>query len=1202
MSKLKQAPPKKNAPHWFASFCSDQRLENILSGEFPHIAGVHRGVASPLVAAMFLKSIGQNRPLMAVFHSDAEAFRFYEEARYILKEIADHPESHPFVNQTGSLTKANRLQTLEPLYLPSWGILPFTFSRPAREKEGYRARALSSLIRDDAPRLLATSIEALSLRIPKPSYQANLALEIQTGQEFSFSDLSRYLEQHEYERVDIVNNYGQFSIKGNVVDLFAPSHDDPVRIDFFGDEVETIQLFDPNTQRSYRELNSTTLFPARDLVLSQVQPGQADDLHEDLKKQDLAIPPFLSGSDPSGFWDLYPEFFETGQMSDYFSSPPLVVFFEPHQIWSQAQNLDQERIFLYEKNSERAVSLPEKLFFSAEELESEYQKNNITVMNLYSVPRGSREEYPEYDARFPMPAEYKGRINRFVEEWSSSSPEKEDTLAVTPKAPGATGSGDHDLYISASTGTQLERIEHILSAYGEFSAGVTSFLSPLRRGFLWNPSAGSGNKPGKKEPKDAIAALFTEHELFGKSTKIQRIKKSATQIIGSFTDLKNGDYVVHINYGIGRFLTLKRMSVAGAERDFLELEYAGSDKLYVPLEQLNLVHKYIGSSDHPRIDFLGKRSSWEKSREKARESAEKTAAELLELYAKREKAVGYAYPVDGRFQEQFEASFPFEETDHQIATINEVKKDMESDKPMDRLICGDVGFGKTEVAIRAAFKAVMAGKQVSVLCPTTVLAFQHYNTFQSRFENYAVTVDYVSRFRTASEIAAIKSKAAAGKIDIIIGTHALLSPAYQWKNLGLLVIDEEQKFGVAHKEKIKQLKHNIDSIAMTATPIPRTLQMSLIGIRDLSIIETPPRNRKKIETYVIEENDSVLHNALKHEVERGGQVFILHNRVQTIEAQAKRILSIYPKARLVILHGQLSEHEIERRMLDFYRQHYDIMLSTTIIESGVDIPNANTLIVMGAHKFGLSQLYQIKGRVGRSDRQAYAYFFYPAQMAVNEIAQKRLNTLMEHDGLGDGFKIAMKDLEIRGAGNLLGKEQSGDIMTIGFELYVRMLSEKIAELRNEEVEEPFECLIQTDVDFYLPDEYIEGVRQKMEVYKKMAAAQTPQDIDELSEEIRDRFGKPPAILEAMLLQEKLRVYGNLLKLEKINVNGANASLAASPRTELSMEKMMKLIQNDQRFHPDASNPKNINYRSSKASGEAASTMKELCSVLEYLAG
>lgn len=1037
-------------------------------------------------------------------------------------------------------------------YLPLWGNLPLSYGLADNEKQGYRSRAMTAILYHRQPALYVVSVDALSAKVPQKDFYTDLELQLKESMEISMNEIADFLTEHGYEREEVVEAPGQFSQKGSIMDIYCPGYFDPVRLDFFGDEIESLRFFDPLTQVSTAKITSIVLFSRYDL------PFKNEDfnlLYDSMKDSGKDLPPVLttSAADRHGLWDVYPLMCKTGLVLDLFAEPPDVLVYDYSAIIERIDNIASEIRFLREKNSHRLLAADKDLFASEEELLPVLEQ--ATKINYVS------RSTEDFSVKLKPAPVFKGRISYMVQELDQTGADKE-------------------IFISVSGTDQKERLSHILEAYPEKKIDPHIFISNLRNGFEWQQGL-----------------LLTEHEIFGRSVQRLKVAKSTSQVIESFVDLNEGDYVVHVNYGIGRFVRLKRMTVAQTERDFLELEYADQDKLYIPLEQLNLVHRYIGSTENPKLDYLGKKSSWQKTRARVSESIENLAAELLELYAKRENARGIAFAPDSRFQEEFEAAFAFEETDHQISAITEVKKDMESVKPMDRLICGDVGFGKTEVAIRAAFKCVMAGKQAALLCPTTILAFQHYNTFRHRFKEYPVSIEFISRFRTAGEVKKVREKLKDGSVDIVIGTHALLTKTIEFKNLGLLIIDEEQRFGVSHKEAIKKLKANIDTLTLTATPIPRTLHMSLVGIRDLSLIETPPRNRQKIETWVVEENDELLRQAIKKELERGGQVYVLHNQVKTIEAQARRIHGMLPSARTAVLHGKMSEEEIEITMLDFYKHSYDILVSTTIIESGIDIPNVNTLIVMNAQNFGLSQLYQIKGRVGRSERQAYAYFFYPANKSLTETAQKRLNTLQEYDGLGAGFKIAMKDLEIRGAGNLLGKEQSGDILDVGFELYVQMLQEKLAELREEEKDD-FEAVVSIPQDFYFDDNYIHDTRQKMEFYKKLASCRTIEAIENVAAELEDRFGRPPQLVQAMVQYETVRVLANRLKLDKIEHIDNDFILTASPETTLSMQKLGPLIANDRRFIPDPDDVRKIKFR--PQAKELLKSLEELSGILDYL--
>ncbi|MCB1199424.1 MAG: transcription-repair coupling factor [Leptospiraceae bacterium] len=1043
------------------------------------------------------------------------------------------------------------------VFFPQFGGIPFTHAGANSEREGQRIRALAHLYHE-GPVVFVTSIDAISWKLSDPQQTFEKSITVKTGDRIEREALLTQFVQAGYTREELVETPGQFAVKGSVIDIFSPGFVHPLRIDFFDDEIESLRLFDLLTQKSLTSIDSLQLFPAHEIIFEN---NELNLLLESALSQSKEIPPVLQDSltDRRGIWDIYPMVRKTvftGQEAPEFET----FLYDVEASFARLEHLKNEREFLFQRHENRFFANVHDLFFS----ETELQNTLADVKKIYRLPH-SLADFPLHLNDAPT---FKGRISRLVEMLSG------------------TEFKNKKIFLSSSISAQKERLEHILSAYEEIET-PEFILAPFHSGFAWQNGM-----------------LLTEHELFGKSGRSQRIKKTSTEIIESFVDLNEGDYVVHVNYGIGRFVRLKRMTALGHERDFLEIEYNGADKLYVPLEKLQLVHRYIGATENPRLDFLGKKSSWEKTRARVEAAIESIADELLELYAERESARGFSYPVDSSFQEEFEAAFPYEETDHQIEAILDVKKDMESEKPMDRLVCGDVGFGKTEVAIRAAFKAVMAGKQVAVLCPTTVLAFQHFHTFTERFKEYPVSVDFISRFKTPLEIKKIKEKLKEGSLDIVIGTHALLS-GIEYSHLGLLVIDEEQRFGVTHKEAIKQIKSNIDCLTMTATPIPRTLHMSLVGIRDLSLIETPPRNRMKIETYVLEEDEEILHLAIRNELERGGQVYILHNKVKTIQAQAGRIHSIYPKARVGILHGQMPDDEIENVMLDFYQRQYDILVTTTIIESGIDIPNVNTLIVLSAQALGLAQLYQIKGRVGRSDRQAYAYFFYPPNTSLNEVAQKRLNTLQEFDELGAGFKIAMKDLEIRGAGNILGKEQSGEILDVGFELYVSMLHEKIEEKRGNASPQVNECAVIIPQDFYFPDSYIVDTRQKMEFYKKIVSAGDVAALDLVASDLEDRFGPVPKAVESILLASKLRVMGTSIQLDKIEYLAAANSrskdefiLVAGPGSKISGERLFSLISSDARFKPDAEDPRKLHFYPQVEDLNAQ--MNEILRILNYI--
>ncbi|MDH5717444.1 MAG: transcription-repair coupling factor [Spirochaetia bacterium] len=1122
------------------SFLKHPEINKIYQSQEKVLTGMSfSSLASVLYA--YSKKLTFNKNYLIILPRQRQAKELFETLRFIEDKI----------NISDKKSKSELV-----LYFPDWGMLPFLHAKPDSENEGVRTKALSRLIQKEKPVILVTSIDVLARKIPAKEYFHESEFLLKKNQRININDLLNYLQTNGYERVDMAEKTGHFSVKGGIVDIFCPAYFNPVRVDFFGDEIDSIRFFDPLSQKSYETISAISIFARRDLIYSN---EDIEKTSEEIQKKsrDKIHPPFTHTREPldlSGLWDFYPLFCETSSLIQFFNEEPEIILWDMPAAFERLSNFLEELKFLRDKNNEKYHLNINELFFSESEIKELIK--NATIFS--SVPQSLHD----FSLHLQNPPVFKGKISSMVETLN-----QEEYAAK-------------QIFISSRFEGQKERLEHVLSGYKDKKFSCTFLISPFQEGFLWS---------------DGL--LLTDKEIFGKSVRAFRASKSATQIIESFVDLKEGDYVVHVNYGIGRFVRLKRMTAAGNERDFLELEYASNDKLYVPLEHLNQIHRYIGSTENPSLDYLGKKSSWEKTKTRVQESIEKLAVELLEIYAKREKARGIVFPKDSRFQEEFEAGFPYEETDDQISSINEVKKDMESEKPMDRLICGDVGFGKTEVAIRAAFKAVIAGKQAAVLCPTTILAFQHYNTFKDRFLGYPVEIDFLSRFKTAGQVKDIKEKLKTGKLDIVIGTHALLSKTISFKNLGLLVIDEEQRFGVKHKENIKKIKSNIDCITLTATPIPRTLQMSLMGIRDLSLIETPPRNRQKIETYVLEENEEILKHAVFEELKRNGQVFVLHNKVKTIDAQVHRLKNLFPKVKAAALHGQMPEDQIENVMLDFYKGYYDILVSTTIIESGIDIPNVNTLIVLNSQNFGLSQMYQLKGRIGRSDRQAYAYFFYPAKSSISETAQKRLNTIQEYDELGAGFKIAMKDLEIRGAGNILGKEQSGDIMEVGFELYLSMLQDKIAEMKHEE-KEHFQSMVSIPQDFFFPDSYISDTAQKMEFYKKFFSSQTIEELEKVQEEMTDRFGISPENVQAMLSQAAVQILSSQLRLDKIEWNKEKFILTASPVTAVSMDKLIKLMKNDTRFKAHPADPRKIEFiPSQKETGKA---LLECRRILEYL--
>jgi len=1063
--------------------------------------------------------------------------------------VADDATALDFVRAWNSLHALSPTD-IEYAALVSWGVIPYSFAAPDKEKEYQRTRA-EFLIRSELPCLIVASSEGLTQLIAADTDPHAHARLIKPGTRIHRQELTEYLSACGYVHQNPVTKPGEFCVKGSIIDVFPPDEDSPVRLDFFGDDIESIKVFSHETQRSFGSLDEVRISALRPPVA-----GLEKEITAFLAKQKnlkAELPPVLTthGTNLAGYADLYPALRQCLPVSALWQDQVFVC--DNEAVTARLNILNAERSYLYERCENPVKLAPAELFADASAI-AQFLSKGLSLL-------------PESKADLPS--------------WSAT-PRFGGRLGLLKDYLDSQESGNEVFYFIGSEG-QRERLSNALVDYPQ---------PKILPGYYPHGFCGPG------------ITVFTENDIFGRVVRKYAPDKSISQLIESYTDLKEGDFVVHVNYGIARFAALRRMRVQNTERDFLELRFADEDKLFVPLDQLNLVHKYIGSTENPRLDYLGKKSSWAKTRARVKRMVDSIAQELIELYAQRLEQKGFKFPPDSSFQHDFEAAFPFTETEHQLEAIQAIKQDMESDKAMDRLVCGDVGFGKTEVAMRAAFKAAMAGKQVVVLCPTTILAFQHYRSFSKRFADYPISIDYVSRFRTAAEIAEIKKKLAEGKLDIVIGTHALLSDDIRYKSLGLLIVDEEQRFGVTHKEKLRKLRHNLDCLALTATPIPRTLHMSLSGIRDLSIIETPPADRRKIETHVLQENEEVLRLAIKHELERGGQVYVLHNKVKTIDEQAARVRILAPQARIAVLHGQMPESEIEEIMVDFYQHAYDLLVSTTIIESGIDIPNVNTLVVLDAHEFGLSQLYQLKGRVGRSDRQAYAYFFYPPPSVapLTAEAERRLEVLAEYDDLGSGFRIALKDLEIRGAGNLLGKEQSGEILEIGFELYSQMLNDKIRELRGQKREtDDFSCTVTLPCDWYFPDDYISDTRAKMEFYKSISSAQNAEEFLAIREALTDRFGKPPEIVELMLLFEEIRHLANALRLEKIALDSETGFpyLIVAPAHRLDMERVSSLLMRDKRVRLDPYDAKRINLQLQTTPQLAL--FRELRALLRFLA-
>ena len=1037
---------------------------------------------------------------------------------------------------------------IDPQYLctlPPWETLPYEFVSPSENLERERVATLYRIINGE-PVVIVATVESLIRNIPERSFFIRKGIPLSVGEEYPFDDIISALLAYGYSREHRVESFGQFSVKGGIIDIFLSSHQTPVRLDFFGDTLDSIREFDIESQVSHTSISSITIYPRKELILSQQESELIRSHLTDAKERGLEIPHYeeliTETGNPithlSGIEDLFPIAIRTENILAYLSDNAKYIYLETPELIAQRDQLLKTFHELYRKRAKHVPCLePDELIDStvfddalaaAIELKVFTTTRNALNWKLRSIPT------------------FHGKIKSVREEIARRIEDNWRIIITT----GFEGQARrlYDLFNEFTPDSDFEKISA--------DNPVNILIAPLKEGF---------------EIVSERILILTDHEIFGKTyrRKVQ-FKKKRTRPIESFLDLKEGSYVVHINHGIGIFRGIERMSAGGVERDFLLIEYADSDRLYVSLDQITMVQSYIGiDGKKPRIDSLGRKSAWNRIKDRVQKSVEEIAGDLIEIYSKRRALKGFQYPPDTMWQEEFESKFEYEETPDQITTIEDVKDDMESTQPADRVICGDVGFGKTEVAIRASFKAVMAGKQVAMLVPTTVLAMQHFTTFTNRFVDYPINIEMLSRFRTRGEINDIKKKLSSGEVDIVIGTHALLAKSMAFKNLGLLIIDEEQRFGVNHKEQLKKLRTLVDVITLSATPIPRTLHMAVAGIRDLSIIATPPENRQSIDTYVLEENPDIIRMAIMREIERDGQVFYVHNRVETIDAQQRILTELVPEAKFCIAHGQMREHELEEVMIDFLAGEYDVLISTTIIESGLDMPNVNTIIIDRADTFGLSQLYQLKGRVGRSIRKAYAYLFYPRHVPLTEAAQKRLQVIAEYSDLGSGYKIAMKDLEIRGSGNILGREQSGNIMDVGFDLYCQMLEDAVRKLKGEKPIRIFRTPVFLNTNFYIPASYIADERQKIEFYKRFESCETVDEVEQLEGELIDRFGEPPKEVRILIELEKIRAIASSLGIDEIIEESRSIKMRISAESRIDRNEIIESIKKDNRLNLDS---------------------------------
>ena len=1057
--------------------------EKISEKTFPiNIYGISESGKSYIINGIFEEN---DNSMVVVTHSDVDAKNLYEDLSFYTTDV---------------------------FYFPVREVVFYNVDAISGDLRWARLKVIKEILQNERKKIIVTSIDSLtSLYTPK-EYYLRYSMIIKTGDNVDLKEISKSLLQCGYERVEVVEGKGEFSFRGGILDVFPPTSAYPYRVELFGDEVDSIRTFNTESQRSIEKVEEFSIFPSKEVIVDDECRSRAvQNINEELKKvianvskenkESVEKIKGIVGKNIELLNNTY--YFETIDSYLPFFYEKLDSFFDYLQGYTfvvddfKRSSGKMESIY-YEFNEnymsflQRGDILPSQnsLLLNKGELESKLE--NSSLITLSSFLNKSDGLFNTVDIGFEEVTlnKYNGQLNMLIEDIQERKEKKYKTV------------------ILAGTRPRGERLVKTLMEKGIFSTYKDS-IDKIEAGEV---VITFGNLLRGFDYPELELSIISDKDIFGETRRKRSgkaVRKKGVAKITSFAELKPGDYVVHANHGIGVYKGIKQMAAGGTTRDYLDIVYDKGDKLYVPVDQLDLVQKYIGSEGNsPKINKLGG-AEWQKAKAKARKSINEIAQDLVKLYAARATLKGHSFGKDTEWQRQFEDEFPYEETPDQLASLEEIKRDMESDKPMDRLLCGDVGYGKTEVAIRAAFKAVMDGKQVAFLVPTTILADQHYNNFIKRFSDFPIKIDMISRFRTPKQQKATLQALKEGNVDILIGTHRLVSKDIVFKDLGLLIVDEEQRFGVAQKEKIKGMKKNVDVLTLSATPIPRTLHMSLTGVRDISVIETPPEDRYPIQTYVVEQNDQLIRDAILREIGRGGQVYFVYNRVESIDSMANYIRDLVPECKVGIMHGQMTEKELETEMIAFMNKEYDVLVCTTIIETGIDISNVNTMIVHNADKMGLSQLYQLRGRVGRANRIAYAYFIYTKDKILTEVAEKRLKALKDFTELGSGFKIAMRDLEIRGAGNMMGSSQHGHMASIGYDLYCRMLEDTIKLIKGEIENEPIETSVDIKVDAFIPSSYITDEIQKIEVYKKIAAIENINDFMEIKSELEDRYSSIP---------------------------------------------------------------------------------------------
>ncbi len=1131
---------------------------------------------------MYACSDGKKHTIIVTFH-EQKAKELYEDYRFFDSNVVYFPAKDVLFYQSdirGNVLTAERIRALKAIH----------------EKERVT---------------VITTFDALMNTQAPPEKLLNCLMTLAPGDEVNLEEVTKQLVQMGYEKEYQVETMGQFALRGGILDIFPLTEENPIRIEMWGDEIDTIRTFDTESQKSIENIDEINIYPACELVLSEEEKQAgierllkeakktSDKLRKEMKTEE-AHRALSTAQEKAEEWgelsiyagmDAYLSYFCEKRIGllDYFDPADTFLFFdELSRCVERGKQTEMEFSESMKHRLEKGYILPgqmKELFLEKEIIGKCHAFSCISFAALDNKPNGLKQQ-ASFGIHVKSVNSYNNSFELLVKELKNYKKNHYKIILLSGSRTRAKRLAE-DLLDEGLNSFYTEDYDHAL-----LEGQIMVCYGKVHRGY---------------EYPILQFAVITETDIFGgEKKKKKRHRTYEGEKIANFTDLNVGDYVVHENHGLGVYKGIEKIEVDKILKDYIKIEYAGGSNLYILATQLEMIQKYAGKdAKKPKLNRLGGQE-WTKTKSRVRGAVKEIAADLVKLYALREEKNGFVYGPDTVWQREFEELFPFEETQDQELAIEDTKRDMESTKIMDRLICGDVGYGKTEVAIRAAFKAVQEGKQVAYLAPTTILAQQIYNTFSQRMKDFPVRVDLMCRFCTAGEMKHTVEGLKKGQVDVVVGTHRILSKDVEFKDLGLLVVDEEQRFGVAHKEKIKQMKTNVDVLTLTATPIPRTLHMSLIGIRDMSVLEEPPMDRLPIQTYVLEYNEEMVREAINRELARDGQVFYVYNKVKDIDEITTKIQALVPEANVAFAHGQMKERELERIMYRFINGEIDVLVSTTIIETGLDISNVNTMIIHDADNMGLSQLYQLRGRVGRSNRTAYAFLMYRRNKMLKEVAEKRLAAMKEYSELGSGFKIAMRDLEIRGAGNLLGAEQSGHMEAVGYDLYCKMLSEAVKEAKGVEVEEKYETSIDIHTSAFIPPTYVANELQKLDIYKRIAGIETEEEAEEMLEELIDRFGEPPKSVQNLLTIARLKFYAHSLYIKEVTQKGNELKLVMYEKAKINPALIPQVVQTMApflKFTVDIQNPYftyTLNANSKEKGKNVVEILKDLLDAMSVL--